>query len=410
MKDRAICYCIHGSKCTCALKKEAQLGSVTEIDSEGDPTGVRRVLHKPRLSATQSDASLMVFANHHHKPVHKHGHMVQKRGTPYRIPKRRATQGNADLTRRSVDHLSTSSSIETGLSTSPAKDSLTPIQQDVRLVRSEHGSPHLSVSPDLTHVRGTLPPLDLSFSNFHPSAGRPSYEVNGWATSPLDTYFCTTPESDQPIFSAGLEPPTVDWSAFDPPLGSGGFTSASHSQRPSYDGFDFGPSGPAYAASVGASDADDLTAFGVPSPLHPPSLVFNHISSDNSDTCETESYRLSSSSSMHGLPQLSLLASSDLEGMSSEDFMTGAAVAGTYGPSEPVGDVANSPFVPASFPVNEPSKLAPTSVPNKRYSLPLSTEPVPASLWGPPLDSLPIRHNSSPVSLCSENRGAQPVW
>lgn len=360
----------------------------------------------------------MVFANGHHKPGHKHSHMIHKRGTPYRIPKRHASHGgHLDLARRSIENLSATDAVEGAAALSPVKDARAGGPADVRLVRSEHGSPHLSVSPDLGHIRSQLPPLDLSFSNFHPSAGaaagRASYEMNGWATSPLDAYFCATPDSDQPVFSAGLEPPVVDWSAFDPPLGSGtALTSASHGPRPPYDGFDYGGHPPhGYAASPAASDNDDLTAFGVPSPLHPPSLVFNHFPSDTSDACESDTYRLSNSSSMHGLPQISLLASGDLESMTSEDFLAGAAA--SFVPGDAVGDPAGpaAGFLPSSYPVKDGPKLAPTSVPahDKRYSLPLSAEPMP-SLWGPPLDGLGHRHSSSPIPMGSEGRGPHAVW
>lgn len=300
-------------------------------------------------------------------------------------------------------------------------------------MRSEHGSPHLSVSPDGgRHGRGgALPPLDLSFSNFDPaaSAAQPSsapYDVSGWTGGALDPYFCTTPDSDRPIFSAGLEPPSVDWSAFDLPLGGGGsaFASPSHAPRPSYGSFDL--HGTAYASSTAASDngPDDLCGaggLGVPSPLHPPSLVFQHFPSDTSDACDSDFHRLSAASSLHGLPQLSLLASGNLDSMGIDDFLSGAGAgpASPLSPTDAVSDAGSVTFVGGaagyapSLQHNEPTKLAPTSMPahEKRYSLPLTGDGL-HPLWGAGAlePTAPVPHGSSPIALDPDHGGPEILW
>jgi hypothetical protein len=297
------------------------------------------------------------------------------------------------------------------------------VKPDARLVRSEQSPPHLSVSPDVDrHGRSPLPPLDLTFSNFSLSAVRPSsasssYDLNAaWSPTGIDPYFCSTPDSDQPIFSAGLEPPSVDWSGFDLPGASPGLAPASHRQRLSYSSFDFNGGVSSFPQLATAADADDFGGLGVPSPLHPPSLVFNHFSSDTSDACESDSYRLSASSSLHGIPQLSLLATGNLDSIGMEDFL--AAPSTPLSTSDAISDPGSVGFVTASFPTHqalpEPTKLGPTSAPahEKRYSLPMAVEAL-HPLWGSPLlEGTPVRHNSipTPAKLDPEDCSAEATW
>lgn len=409
-EDGSICCCSHAGKCTCALKKEPNLDPVPETERRVEAKSGRRSLHKPRLSTAQSESALMVFANGHHKPGHKHNQTAQKYGAPYKIPRLHAIHGRSDMGRRSVDNLPAASSADGGLGTSPGRDSITSAQHDVRLVRSEHGSPHLSVSPELDHIRGQLPPLDLSFSNFNPSAGHPQpYEVSSWTPNSVDTYFCSTPDSERAVFSAGLEPPPGDWATFDSPVGSAGFRSPTHRHHASYSSLDWAHSGPAYAASTAASDNDDLAPFGIPSPLHPPSLIYNHFPSDVSEACESDSYRRSTSSSLHGLPQMSLLASGNVEGISIDEFLNRTATGGSFCGGDAVSEANTTTLVATSF--AEQTKLGPTSAPaeDKRYSLPTPMEP-PQSAWNPTLDAPPVRHSISPVGFAADHRVAETVW
>ncbi|KAI9883894.1 MAG: V-ATPase V1 sector subunit E [Watsoniomyces obsoletus] len=423
--QRPLCCCNQGGKCTCALKREQVLeGGINKTS--------RRTATRPRRSMTAPDA-----------PRNVSGHLKPSAaglpcGSPYPMSRLRAPSLH-DPRRSMGDMSSAATSAADGISSGPSPLTITIAPPaDPRRVQSEHGSPHMSVSPDVDrHGRSALPPLDLSFSNFHssPAGGRPSstYDLPGGAnsgawtpTSVVDPYFCATPDSERAMFSAGLEPPSVDWSAFDLPGGAGGYpSSASHGPRPSYGSFDLNPAvgHGGYAASTAASDADDLAALGLPSPLHPPSLVF-HFPSDTSEACESDSYRLSSSSSMHGLPQLSLLASSNLDAMGMDEFLAGTAT--PLSPTDAVSEAGSATaFGPYHSPMmHEPNKLAPTSAPaahEKRYSLPVTAESL-HPLWGAPPTSMDdpssgvgpsvihMRHHSTPISLEPDGRHGEGVW
>lgn len=94
------CCCGHGGKCTCSLiKKESQ------TKDGSSPHGP--AVQKPRLETTRSDGSITVFANGHHKPVHKRNHAAHECGMPYKMPMPRhhSDQHTATQARRSVDSL-----------------------------------------------------------------------------------------------------------------------------------------------------------------------------------------------------------------------------------------------------------------------------------------------------------------
>ncbi|KAF2020871.1 hypothetical protein BU24DRAFT_446010 [Aaosphaeria arxii CBS 175.79] len=72
------CGCHSGSKCICGGKKDP-------LDLKVD-TG-KQTLHaartKPKLTATQSESTLTVFANGHHKPCHRNNNTAHISGAPY---------------------------------------------------------------------------------------------------------------------------------------------------------------------------------------------------------------------------------------------------------------------------------------------------------------------------------------
>jgi hypothetical protein len=311
------------------LKKEQYLDPVPELDSTGESDSQDLNFVKPRLITTHSENALTVFANGHHKPVHRNNHMAQKCGVPYKIPRPHTVHGHHELARRSVDSLPMQTPLET-IHTTPTmieKETIGGVLPELRMVRSENGSPHLTNAPALDDYRyedlnATMPPLDLNFSDYGFS-NRSQPDLHSVTSAPYDPFYCATPDTDQPIMSAGLDAPSVDWSHFDLPINHNAFSS-SYNQPPSYASFDyrnFGPPPFSNASSVEPSEHGDCLPVRQPSPVPPPGLVHNRFPSDSSEVCETESYRVSGTSSFQGLSQMSLLASGNLESLDIDDYI-----------------------------------------------------------------------------------------
>ena len=422
--DHNPCCCSHGGRCSCSLKKEHHLDPVPELDGSRAVDHRAPAYSKPRLTTAQSEGALTVFANGHHKPVHKHNHMSQKCGVPYTIPRPHTVHGHNELARRSVDSLPATNSVEASHAPSPIADSIVSAQQEVRLVRSEHGSPHPTAC-GLDELNGQLPPLDLSFSDFGVSAAnRSQLDLHSVTSAPFDNnYFCATPDTDQPVMSAGLDAPSVDWSHFDLPLNNHAFSSP-YNHASSFASFDYrglGPPPMSNASSGEPSELGDYVPFGNPSPIQPPSLVHNRFPSDSSEVCETDSYRLSGTSSFHGMPQMSLLASSNLESLDIDDYINGAATSASFAPTEALSDngrpfgldrygpssplpVSAEDFGNSAFALEKPQKIGPTSVPRDdvSFSLPATDETSEAT-WMPQFDA------STPGHI-NEVDVAQTVW
>lgn len=197
------------------------------------------------------------------------------------------------------------------------QDSIFNPQQDLRLVRSEHGSPDLRSVPNMDLFNGQVPPLNLTYSNFNNFTASPIGEdYNAQPSNAFESYFATPEE--QPFYSAGLGT-AVDWSALD--LNNGAFSS-SYSQPPSYASFDHsnvGHPGLTTSSSGDVSETDDcMLHYGLPSPTKPEN---NHYTTSVSDSGRTESYRLSSASSYLGLPQTSMLASAGVDSLDIDSYL-----------------------------------------------------------------------------------------
>ena len=151
------CCCHHGGKCACSIvKKESQLKDNTP------PHGP--AVQKPRLETMKSEGSITVFANGHHKPVHKRNHAAHDCGMPYKMPMPRAHTDNSVATqaRRSVDSLALDSNM-------PWKQAPVPLQPkhsfntERRLSKSEHPSPTLTASGCCSDLSGAkLSPFNFS--------------------------------------------------------------------------------------------------------------------------------------------------------------------------------------------------------------------------------------------------------
>ncbi|KAI9874715.1 MAG: hypothetical protein M1830_009376, partial [Pleopsidium flavum] len=373
--DQNICCCTHGARCTCALKKE-YLEAVPEVDPpESPPSSIS--IRKPGLTATRSENSLTVFSNGHHKPTHKHNDMAHKCGLPYKIPRSHTIHGHSEIAQRSMDSLPLNNTTD---APSQIQDSINSAQQDVRLSRSEHGSPQPKLVSNVDLLNSSLPPLDLPLPTFRNGPGQQNFGIN---TIGLDTYYSPL-DAEQMNFSAGLSMPPVDWSAFDLPLDNA--FSTSYSQPPSYASFDhsnIGQPGLTTSSSGEISEVDDYLPLGG---LSPPIMGQHHFTSESSEVGEADAYRLSTASSYLGMPQASMLASNNIDSLDIDSFLKGT----TSPPNQANIETAMDPetFARHGFTVQDAQKLAHTGVPTDamgELSLPVtrdSTDPLWAASFG----------------------------
>lgn len=337
-----ICCCSHGARCTCANKKE-YLDPVPEADIPGAVAPSTLPSRKPRLATAQSDTSLTVFTNGHHKPVHKYNDAAHKCGAPYKIPIPHSIHGNSDVARRSVDHLPLTNTLEQP--PSQLQESISSAQQEVRLVRSEHGSPEQRAASTFDGFNGHLPSLALerSCSFIDPIPSPPSEDYSSYQSPRgFETYF--TAQEDQPALSAGFNMPVVDWSALDLPL-EGGNLSTSYSQPPSYASFDHsnvGQPGLTTASSDEVSEIEEYTSYNGQSSSM---MRRDQNISSSSQVTDPNTYRLSSASSFLELPQASMLSSSSLNSLDMDTFLQGT----TASPTDVEGPNASTLMDPEQF-------------------------------------------------------------
>lgn len=390
--DTYICCCTHGGRCQCALKKE-YLDPVPEADAaEASVTPPIAEVRKPRLTTAQSESSLMVFANGHHKPAHKHNDAAHKCGLPYKIPRPHSIHGPSEVSaQRSMDSLPLMRSL--GEVPTQAQDSISGAQQDARQVGSAHGSPETISRPTTNPPNRRLTPLDLSFSTYEtaiPSPLRDDYISQ--APIGFDSYY-PTPE-EQAISSASYTMPAVDWSALDLPLDNGAY-STTYSQPQSYTSFDYsnvGQPGLTTSSSGEVSEAGDYLAHGVPSP---PMMGQNQYVSGPPDAATTNMYRLSSASSYMGMPAAPMVASSNVSELEIDSFYQGSTASpADFEEQNAKIHIDPEAYVRHGITVQDAQKLAHPGVPVEAMNdLSIPAPKVNADpLWAPsyPTDDMPF--------------------
>jgi len=201
-------------------------------------------------------------------------------------------------------------------------------QQEQRMVKSEHGSPHTNTASTPGRSMGALVPQDIA-----------NFPTNYNFMQNVDR-LTGLPEHDQPLFSAGLST-SVDWSHYDGlDFNNTDFGAASSfSQAASFNGFDFsGAEQPALtttSTSGEISEAEDFPVYDAT--MSRPSLVNSRYGSDfdTSDVGgEMDGYRLSTASSYVGLSHAQMQAGNDVFPTDIDSFLKTAS-------HSPVDDMPN---------------------------------------------------------------------
>lgn len=315
-----ICCCSHGTRCSCALKKE-HLDPVPESDSDeanSTSTPANEKSGRPRALTAQSDNGLTSFVNGHHKPSHKNT-IARTCGLPYVVPRAHSIHGPSPsgLANRSVDNLPHTNTVDALHSESHMKDSIVSAQQEQRMVKSEHGSPVLSGMASAEQWPGILPPLDLS-------------NVSSDYVQGLDGVSGIR-DQEAPLFSAGLSTASIDWSHYDGLEFNNDNFANSYSQAPSFNGFDFSsmdqPALTTTSTSGEISEVEEFPPMGDAGSSRP-TLANNSKYGSEFDVSDfggdVEGYRLSTASSYVGLPQTQMLASNNIDSLDMDSYMKAA--------------------------------------------------------------------------------------
>lgn len=209
------------------------------------------------------------------------------------------------------------------LDISPFFPPTAPVSQQSPLEQSNEAGPEQPTISNadefgktpLNQIVTSVPPADM-FPGFSTSTTSP---VSGIAfQDPYQEPFFASPDTEMPVGNAGFNAPSVDWSSF--PLYSSDAPAATSTQAPSYASFDYNSIGPNFAAPSSSGDISEADEFGpLPGLAHTGSDL--HSVSEGSDM---EHLRLSSTSSFISMPQAQLLASSNLDSMSIDDFLKSA--------------------------------------------------------------------------------------
>lgn len=287
-------------------------------------------------NVNQHDSKPTVFANGHHKPVHKFNDAHNHCGAPYRVPNRTGSgHGHRDIAQRSTDSLP--------LTNRPVVHHESPLHnvlnasQPLRQVRSEHNSPMLvpTSNPGLPPFQVEIPPLSpnaYSYSPFdaqspalQPAPHLPDNIPDNWFTTHDDAHAYGPPSVPELAF--------IDWSKY----GFGGnnglentpnmkslYAGLANSQVPSYatsmehlnqvsnSGFN--------TSSGEISEVEELPTNFRPKTVRTTSHNSNDFSSTGA-TDDEQSHRLSSASSYFGTPAGNMLAS-NLEDLDIDKFIS----------------------------------------------------------------------------------------
>ena len=441
------CCCGHTGRCTCALKKD-HLETVPEGVPQPILAAAPKELRKPpQLLAMSShpESRMTVFANGHHKPVHKidtHNNC----GAPYKIPSRSNTvHGHREIAQRSSDSLPLPKPATTHHE-SPLHNTITSVAQQGRRVRSEHNSPMLGPSTSSIEQQDSsplfIPPLDPNaysytpFQSNSPVVGSNPQQDHVFPDQFPDNFFTTYEaasqwQPQQNTGGTGEIPQDVDWSSI-------GFSHAQDnrfsnsngtpqpSQPPSYTSFDHLShlSHPGMTSSSGEiSETEDLSQVQRPQSMRTDSHDnFNEMSSMGGDDVSEPQYRLSTASTHLGGPAATLLASEKLGTLDIDDYLS---LASQQGPqqqqpqaqqsySSPLRQSSNSHSSPQNFSdQRQQSHIAQTFSPQpSQQQMPRSLSPqrTQQSFSSPFSHMTPasMTSESSRPSLASSNAGEHP--
>ncbi|OJD14172.1 hypothetical protein AJ78_05459 [Emergomyces pasteurianus Ep9510] len=327
--NRKLCCCSHGTRCTCAAKRDSNLETVPELGPPRSGAASQLSQSRPHVAAINADDVLPGFSPRYSK---NRTSDASKRGVPYAIPRSNTVHVSSGLARRSADHLPLPEA-DVGQNETLVVDSITNAPHPVRRVRSEHGSPANTPFPGIENMSHGIPHLDISLAPF--DSNNPASGLFDSQDQNIDQFY--SPETEAFPETPNFNVPPVDWSTFGLSY-SPNDLHAAFSQPPSYASFDnnnFSHSNLAHSSSGELSEVEDF-AFAAGMGMANPDKFDVHSISDGS---ENGMYRLSSSSHVD-FSQSQLLSSNDLESVDIDAFLKAGAALNQ--PPQPFDIVAAS--------------------------------------------------------------------
>lgn len=366
------------------------------------PSSTSILARKPRLSATNSESSLTHFTNGHHKPVHKHNDAHNKLGAPYKIPIPHSIKGNQDIASKSSDSLPLGKTLD--YAPSPLQDTITSAQQEVRQVRSEHGSPKPKPLQRFSGFDSPLPPLDLPYPAYVATIGSPpgedylkDYLKDYHLRRNFDPYLAA--HDDVPVMSPGFSMPPVDWTALD--LG----VSSSFNQSPSYASFDHNHIGQRALTTPSSGDVSDTDDF-MPRSL-PANPLMGHAEIPHSSPGNIYRQDTSSSYFTQPTPTSDILSSGSPNSLDIDDPTIPKTTGSPTEFEDPSAPMSSEKFVKHGLTVQDVQKLAHPGPPTEEMSelnLPARAE----SKHGP--WAMPFEPEERLFTPDGEERPTAAVW
>lgn len=370
------CCCGHGARCTCSLKKEPYLESVPEDFSQILQQSKEQMKHRgPNLN--NHDTKPTIFANGHHKPVHKFNDAHNHCGAPYRVPSRTNSHNSGGHNPREIAQRSTDS---LPLTSKPNVHHESPLHnvlsagQPIRQALSEHNSPLIAPTnvPNISYPV-EIPPLSPNAYSYSPfESHTPAMQPQPHLPNEIPEHWFTTHDE-----AHNNGPPSVpelayiDWSKYgfaqpSPALDSTNnmktlYAGLANNQMPSYATSmeHLNQFGSGFNTSSGEiSEVEDIPTSFRPSTLR----TISHASNDHSSVAATEddstNHRLSTASSYHGTPAGNALAenfdSLDIDQFIAEQAQKNMQQNFTYqSPQSITTDLAPQQFQQAPYPTQQ---------------------------------------------------------
>ncbi|PGG96590.1 hypothetical protein GX51_07752 [Blastomyces parvus] len=322
--NRKQCCCSHGTRCTCAAKRDSNLETVPELGPPRSRAASHLSQRRPHIATTKTDDALPGFPTRLNK---NKVNATSKRGVPYSIPRSNTVHVSSDLGRRSVDHLPLPEE-RVEQNGTPAAASIIEGVHPVRRVRSEHGSPTNEPLFGIEDMNNGIPNLDISLAPFDPT---------NLASGLFDLGEFYSPESEAFPETPNFNVPPVDWSTFGLSYNPNDLHTA-FSQPPSYASFDnnnFSHSNLAHSSSGEISEVEDFGFTAGTGVSNPDTFEVRSVS----DGSENDVYRVSSSSYVD-LSQSQVLSPNDIQSDDIDAFLK--ACAALNQPPQPFDIVASS--------------------------------------------------------------------